>query len=608
MQYKSFEVTNYKGIQKVDLDLNNNRIITLVGLNESGKTTILKSLELFYRVARGNNPDDNEIKSLRPKGTEFTGSVTLSALAIFDTEDKKAIQNKWKELGKKTSLEIGDDFKYSIDFHFKDHNYEKMIGTPEIKINTSKTKKELSITDNENWSELIKFIRTSLLPEILFYEDFIFEIPEQVLFSIDPTVTATRENELNDDLNLSWQSVLDDILVTVSPQAKSFQEWVADIWTKDNGTANARVLKMEGELNKTITKAWKDLFKDGGKRLNFKEIRLICVPKGSYLEVSFRIITDANQPFSINERSKGCKWFFSFLLFTEFRKNRSKNILFLLDEPASNLHSTAQMKILGAIQDLSDKSMVAYSTHSHHLIRMEWLPGTHVVINENQSEDALEGGMTFEDSAKISVLKYFTFVGEGYAITKMSYCQPILDFLDYAPSQVEPIPNIIITEGKNDWYTFEYINKTIGLSKRYDLHFYPGAGKDSLWEIIRIYLSWGMSFIVLLDGDDGGEKAKKSYINEFGEFIESRVFTLKDILEKSIETEELFNDAEINRVIDSTLGKDKHLEIRKKPGSVKSVFNNALGLLSFKKQSVQITKATKDQFEKVFKFLEKNLK
>ncbi|MCL9971908.1 MAG: ATP-binding protein [Candidatus Pacebacteria bacterium] len=607
MQYKSFHLENYRGIEKVDLDLQKNRILTLVGLNESGKTTILKSLELFYRVARGQTPNADEYKMLRPKGTDFTGSVELTASALLDETDKNSILKKWKEIGKKTTLEIGEEFTYTINFNFKDHQYVDTTKTVSFSSRVKGKTKSLSSTDKNSWVELIKHIRENLLPEILFYEDFIFDIPEKVLFYTNTSTPNDRQVEVDTELNKSWQSVLDDILVSVQPKSTSFQEWVADLWTPDHDTAAGRVLKMEGKLNETITDAWKDLFIDGGKKLNFKEIRLIPEQKGAYLEVSFRVITDANQQFSINERSKGCKWFFSFLLFTEFRKNRSRNILFLLDEPASNLHSKAQTKILDAIADLSDKSMVAYSTHSHHLIRMEWLPGTYVVMNENQSEKNLEGDMTFEDSARINALRYFTFVGEGYGVTKMSYCQPILDLLEYAPSAVEPVPNIVITEGKNDWFTFEYINNVIGLRKKYDFRFYPGAGKDQLWEIIRIYLSWGAPFVVMLDGDEGGEKAKSAYIEEFGDFIKERIFTLQDVLQKPFETEGVFNEAEVDRIIDAALGTNAHVQARKDAPALKSALNHSLSILSFKKESVLITKATKDQFEKIFSYAEEAL-
>ena len=49
--------------------------------------------------------------------------------------------------------------------------------------------------------------------------------------------------------------------------------------------------------------------------------------------------------------------------------------------------------------------------------------------------------------------------GKGYSSDKISYFQPILDKLDYKPSIVEPIPDIVITEGKNDWYTLKYFSR-----------------------------------------------------------------------------------------------------------------------------------------------------
>ena len=64
--------------------------------------------------------------------------------------------------------------------------------------------------------------------------------------------------------------------------------------------------------------------------------------------------------------------------------------------------------------------------------------------------------MSLEEGAKITATKYYTYVGSGLGSDNVSYFQPILDRLDYQPSIVEPIPNIVILEGKNDWYTFRY--------------------------------------------------------------------------------------------------------------------------------------------------------
>lgn len=51
MQLEGFRVENFKGIKRADLrfaDHDSARVHTLVGLNESGKTTLLEALHSFF--------------------------------------------------------------------------------------------------------------------------------------------------------------------------------------------------------------------------------------------------------------------------------------------------------------------------------------------------------------------------------------------------------------------------------------------------------------------------------------------------------------------------------------------------------------------------------
>lgn len=596
MKYTNFTIKKFKGIDTVNIDFSNNRVITLVGLNESGKTTIMEAINLFYKMLKGNEPGESELKTFRPKGAGFTGNIEISGLLSLENEDKIKIEKYWKNtMSKRTQLLIPETFSYTYKFYFNLDKYlaEKTSRTCDFKIKTAQSKSNLVTSSNSDWQKIIYYIKKEVVPEILFYDDFIFEIPQKIQFIKKNSEGIVLNNDVDADLNKTWQFVMDDILKSTNPNFTSFQERIVDNWDDDQSLAKQHLSEMEGKLNEVITKRWKELFVETGKKLNFEKIQLSCIPDGNFLNISFDVITTTHKSFRIDERSKGCKWFFSFLLFTEFRKNRTKNILFLLDEPASNLHSSAQIKIVDALGELSKDALVLYATHSHHLIKVDWLAGAYIIINE-VLENSLSGDMTFFDRANITAKKYYTYVGEGLGDDKVSYFQPILDALDYKPSSVEPIPNICILEGKNDWYTFKYFQEII-LKDEYQYNFYPGAGATKLSDIIRLYLSWGKDFIVIIDGDKEGRDAKENYIEEFGVLIEKRIFTLKDVLNISEPTESLIDQHDkesiCSSVFESKTTKKKNL-------------NLAINHLFATKKEVQISTKTTKHFESILKFVQ----
>ncbi|MBI2032235.1 MAG: AAA family ATPase [Candidatus Levybacteria bacterium] len=95
MIYKKFTIKKFKGIDEVDIDLSNNRVITLVGLNESGKTTIMEAISLFYKMIKGDEPSESELKGFRPKGAGFTGNIEITGDLILQEEDRsKYIQTR----------------------------------------------------------------------------------------------------------------------------------------------------------------------------------------------------------------------------------------------------------------------------------------------------------------------------------------------------------------------------------------------------------------------------------------------------------------------------------------------------------------------------------
>lgn len=602
MKYKSITLENLKGIKKVKIDFTNNRILTLVGLNESGKTTILEGMHLFYKLVKGEKLRNSDYNEIRPKGIGFSDSIKIKAELEFEEEDFKKIQAYAKKEGHTTKLKFPETFDYTYSFEYDLHKYIETNTYASFNAKSSAAKNKLYNSNRELWQKLVRYINSKLVPDILYYEDFVFEIPNEIPFSFESNDDEEGENE---DF-LEWKLVLDDILKSIQPKFTSFQENVVNIWHSDNDLARQIINAMEQKLDSVITYAWQELFKStdpqrNSKRLNFKEIKIITNPINDGLEISFKVKSDSGKEFSINERSKGFKWFFSFLIFTEFRKNRTKNILFLLDEPASNLHTSAQTKILEAINQLSDKSMIVYSTHSHHLINPEWLKGAYVVENEAISTENLEGALT-DTEAKINVSKYFHFVNQSKDISQSIFFQPILDRLEYQPSKLELKPHITICEGKFDWYTFKYLTQII-LKDEFEFNFYPGTGKDDLDEIIRLYLSWGSHFTVIIDGDRPSQKAKERYLKDLPKILDDKIYTYNDIINKECPTEDLFTDNDKQIICDTAFGQGTYNNVKSNSKLFKSKFNYSIIQLLTNNNPVKLENETIENFKKILTFI-----
>ncbi|WP_164465394.1 ATP-dependent nuclease [Chryseobacterium bernardetii] len=362
--------------------------------------------------------------------------------------------------------------------------------------------------------------------------------------------------------------------------------------TEDNDKRNLNSLigKLQKKLTTVIFQKWNQIF---NKKLSEKEIILLTGKDdiGTFLEFN---IKDDVDTYRISERSLGFRWFFVYILLTQFRTYRkeNKNAFFLFDEPASNLHPSAQSELLKSFEKLPK---VIYTTHSQYLINPKWLESTFVIKNEAIDYENEEDFNSKNTNIKISKYREFAVKHPNQS----NYFQPILEVLDYKPSTLELVPMVTITEGKNDFYTLNYFQKV--LNNKNTINIIPGTSASNLETLISLYLGWGSKFIVILDDDKQGNAQKERYINIFGDIIVNSIFTLKDInslwekyeLEKLINTEdqekiikEIYNDSEIN----------------------KTVLNRSLQELYIKDTLLDFSKETKDNFTNLFNFIQEELK
>lgn len=591
MKYQKFIIENYKGIKKIILDLNkipNSKIFTLVGLNESGKTSILEAINLLR-----NNVNDKDAHKLIPKNkkSNFNESVSVKAYLNLDEEDKEKIIEYCKKIKpefkpKKNIDEISIKKKYT----FENSNFKNFVSewslSLEGTLGRGKTVKSLYKIDKEAWNKVVHHIEINFFPKILYYSDFLFEFPEKIYL---------EEIQSEGKKQKEYRKVLQDILDHFG-DGRTIETHILER-LKSNSEENLEALdsilsEMSSLLTEKIFKSWEEIFEKSNKEI---EILINKDNNGHYIQVR---IKQGKDKYFIQERSLGFRWFFSFLLFTEFRKERIEDLgetLFLLDEPANNLHQNAQQKLLNTFEKLTSKCKLIYSTHSHHLINPKFLSGTYIIRNKAIN---YENDTNFnQDETDIDSTRYSKFVS-SYPSEEVHF-KPILDSLSYQPSQLELIAKIICLEGKFDYYTFKFVEKILVGKETY--HFYPGASVDKYENLFRLYLGWNKDFIAIFDGDKGGIKAKKRYCDEVSLELNNKIFLLSDINKSwdNFQTENLFSEEDKMKIINILFPKEKSYN--------KSKFNTVIQELYINNHDFSLSLETKKNFELIFDWLKQNV-
>lgn len=597
MRYTKFVIENFKGIHDLTIDLSKqpeSRIFTFIGLNESGKTTILEAINVFstgYRV--------KDFHKLIPKHLKanFNGEVSVSAYVDVDDEDNKRIKDKFVELGYTEYVPVSS-FSIDTTYCFENSKYKKGVSywgfSPKVRKKQSRKFIELP-AEHSDWQTVVTYIENNLMPRIVYYENFLFDFPERIYLS----------GKQSDNMpNKLYKDIIEDIVEEIIPGGSVQTSLVDNYLDKDSGSQDvfdAIQSKLQEKIGNEVFSSWGRLFNTTetytsvalrfGVETNDRE-------QDFYVEIKIKENSDL---YYISERSLGFRWFFSFLFFILFRKNRKTDLgetLFLLDEPASNLHSAAQKKLLETFErfvDDKDKPLkLLYTTHSHYMINPKWLEGAFVVKNE-----AINYLEPFSNSSTtdIKAIPYKNFVA-NYP-NQQDYYQPVLDALDYQPGLLEKVPNIIITEGKNDFYTLCYINEVLLNNKYKKINLMPGAGCNKNSTVIQLYMAWNKAFLILLDSDKAGEKSKEEYIKQFGEPIRERIKVYNDFVPSigNSMMEDIFTEEEkicITQRFDNTATKYN-----------KSAFNTAIQSALINKEMITLSKDTIDKFDKLLAELNK---
>ena len=490
MRYKRFVIKDYRAIiGPLEIKVEKAGLTPIVGVNESGKTTILHALFAFDYLNDELNDGGRHLKDVASLNrTSPPSAVVMAEIELTKSELKTA-----------ASLNVKQDDRLKEYYGW----LKRRTKLPEtICISRDLTTCKYRITPNEfgaadEQDSLARRI-IALMPYIFYFDDFRDKIPERI------PVSAEEEGFPK------WTPIIEQLFKQTDA---SFS--ILKLAGLEDRQRKAVLAKVERTLNNTLTREWQTFRLDDREALKIK----ISFEQDYSKPVKYYIRLDVVETdtsgdehyFYISDRSKGFYWFFNFVMKLEFNPkvaaHQSRSI-YLLDEPGSYLHALAQRKLCHKLRQISEKNWVAYCTHSHYLLDPEVIPVNRIKVAQK------------DGNGNVDLTPITTY--NGSASERRSALQPVIDALQIKPFALDLISKqlTVITEGIYDYFAVELFRDDR------PIFILPSVGADSIKFYISLMIAWQIDFRALWDNDLEGRDKHNQAAGFFGEEIASRYLKL----------------------------------------------------------------------------------
>ncbi len=528
-----------------------NDITILVGMNESGKTSVLEALaksNYFQKDEAFRYNSTHDYPRKEKKALDKSGVDAIAITSVYSLSDK-LLASIEADLGKDvfTQKTISVSHKYSNGRIWNDveADFAKFVEnkTAELKISSKALNDKLSAVKTateldtligeykdetllkalENFKKYFKndlkwkdhifheyIVRVYLLPNLpkfLYYDEY-YALPSRI--SIE---------KLNDD-NLGEEELktakalfeLADINTDEIISAENFEDFKAELEATQATITNELFKYWETNRNLEITF---DIDKITGEvERKVKEPtynRDVTVTDVKVIEHVLDIRVKNRRSgvsLPLKNRSKGFNWFFSFLVwFKKIQEDKKSNYILLLDEPGLNLHAAAQANLLHFLDDLSADYQIVYTTHSPFMIESDKLQKVRTVL-ETENGSLISESIQEKDPNTLFPLQ----AALGYDIAQNLFISK----------------HNLLVEGASDLLYLQVMSAVLQSAGRTGLDnkitIVPTGGLDKVSTFISLLRGSNLNIVCLLDTfRDGKGKAK------LDDMIEQKIITGKKV-------------------------------------------------------------------------------
>lgn len=414
------EIINFRSIKNQTIKFSPKCLI-LVGINESGKSNILRALSL---LSKAEKIDKMDVREVHPdeglpeesyvefyfdfENDEKKELILAMQDKIISNKNMPLILEKTKKLGLKEICEKNGKGVYYVDI-LKDkktaryYSFDKSLTLVEgLSVTNSTCPANYKVQDNKgnevalsantifnvnDFKEIEKSYHDPLTLEKLnsIIGNEIIAIIEKNL----PEALFWRYNEDNllpDKIELSTFVANPDKYKALKYMftLTGIQNIGEEIKTAQ-AKSNTGLRNLLNRVSETSTKHLRSVWKD---YKNYKSVKFELTQNGNYIDAS---IKDEFNSFPMKFRSDGFKQFATFLLMVSARVKQDdlKNTILLIDEPGTSLHPSGCRSLRDELIEISKKNLVIYSTHSIFMIDKDELD-RHLIVKKEKEISSIE--------------------------------------------------------------------------------------------------------------------------------------------------------------------------------------------------------------------------